>query len=483
LAAIVSGMAFANGQTESASADGPVAVNILMPGGPQPPDADMVFEAAKEYAGPIIGAYPVIEFVGWDNWPNRKRLMLQAGEKMDIVFTASWSDFAQEVSRNAWLPLENLIDQYAPRLPEALGVFIDGGRMNGHIYAIPTVKEQAEGEQFIFNKRLVDKYNVPVTEIKTFAQLEPWLKMIKENEPDVVPYVLDGNSTPSGMVTYGWDAVADGRHFYRLEDGSVKYLYMIDEVWDYLAIARDWYLKGYFQPNIEDVGSNLSNQSDSVKRAGNWFAWAHVDHPGKVPEQSTAYGYPMIGSGPTYGPMVTKNILNGSMDAISVTSDHSVEGIKLLELMNIDKKFNNLLNFGIEGRHYEFVDEANGIIRPLAAMNSGEGYAPNMQWALQNQFLTYLTEGENPNKWELYKEYNASAGIYPTVGFYEDLSSVNTQVSSIDAVRQQYEDAVIRGLVDLNQAKAQFQAALIDAGVKDVQAEVQRQVDAFLASK
>ena len=191
----------------------------------------------------------------------------------------------------------------------------------------------------------------------------------------------------------------------------------------------------------------------------------------------------MVGSGPVWRQMVTKNILNGSMDAIAVTSNHAVEAIKILELMNIDVFFNNLLNFGIEGQHYEFVDEGNGIIKPLAAMRDGEGYAPNMQWAMQNQFNTYLTEGDNPNKWALYQQYNDEAGIWPTVGFYEDLSAVNTQVSSVDAVRNEWEDAIVLGLLDPAEARPQMEAALIAAGVHDVEADVQRQLDEFFAMK
>jgi hypothetical protein len=40
--------AFASGGKEGAAAAEPVAVKILMPGGPQPPDAELVFAEAKK---------------------------------------------------------------------------------------------------------------------------------------------------------------------------------------------------------------------------------------------------------------------------------------------------------------------------------------------------------------------------------------------------------------------------------------------------
>jgi putative aldouronate transport system substrate-binding protein len=479
LLALCIGFAFASGGKEAAAGN-LVAVKILMPGGPQPPDANMVFEAAAKYAGPKIGAYPVIEFVPWDNWPNRKRLLLQAGEEMDIVFTASWSDFADEVSRNAWIPLDDLIDKNAPQLRKAVGVFLQGGTVNGKIYAVPTVKEQAEGTQFIYNKKFVDKYNVPITTIKSFAALEPWLQKIKDNEPGIVPYLLDGLSTPTETSRYHWDAVGNGRRFY-LYKGKVLNSYNIDEMWDTIKYTRSWYQKGYYQAEADDAGTDYASQK--YLSSGNWFAWSHVSHPGKAPEQSTAWGYPIVGGGPVWRQMVTKNILNGSMDAISRTSKKGVPAIKLLELMNIDKSFNNLLNFGIEGKHYTFVDNAKGIIKLNKAANAGEGYSPNMQWALQNQFLTYLTQGEDPTKWDQYKKYNADAGIYDTVGFIEDLKPVQTQLASVESVIQEYEPLLLRGLVDPAAVKAEFQKKLADAGIKDIEAELQKQVDAFLKSK
>jgi putative aldouronate transport system substrate-binding protein len=379
------------------------------------------------------------------------------------------------------MELNSLIDQNAPQIRTAVGVFLEGGTVNGKIYAIPTVKEQAEGTFFLYNKRLADKYNVPIAQIKSFADLDPWLQKVKDGEPGVIPYLLGGVSTPTETSRYHWDAVGWGREFY-LYNGKVLHAYNIEEIWNTARVTRSWYEKGFYQPEVDDVGV-VDMADQKYLRSGNWFAWSHVSHPGKAPEQSTAWGYPIVGGGQVWRQMVTKNILNGSMDAISRTSRNAVPAIKLIELMNVDKQFNNLLNFGIEGKHYQFVDQAKGIIRPLKAANAGEGYSPNMQWALQNQFQTYLTEGDNPDKWDQYKKYNADAGVHPSVGFIENLDVVQTQLATVQSVIEEYEPLLIRGLVDPASIKAEFQQKLAAAGIRDVEAELQRQVDAFLAAK
>ncbi len=53
---------------------------------------------------------------------------------------------------------------------------------------------------WVFTKEYVDKYNVPVDEIHSLEDLEPWLKVIHENEPDVVPmYLTSSYSAPIYM--------------------------------------------------------------------------------------------------------------------------------------------------------------------------------------------------------------------------------------------------------------------------------------------
>jgi putative aldouronate transport system substrate-binding protein len=156
-----------------------------------------------------------------------------------------------------------------------------------------------------------------------------------------------------------------------------------------------------------------------------------------------------------------------------------VESIKVLELMNIDKEFNNLLNYGVQGTHWEFVDESAGVISTI----EGSGYAPNMQWALQNQFNTYLFPTEDPQKWEKYQAFNDSARLSATLGFTADQSNVRTQLASISNVKDQYDVLLKRGLVDPNEVRAEFMDALDAAGVDDVEAEMTRQVREWMASQ
>lgn len=478
LLGLVAVLGFASGESEVGS-ETAVPVKLWVPGGAQD-DQAAVNEAAREYAGSRIGAYPELEFFGWDVWADRKALAIQSGEDTDIMFTAAWNSYYEEVVRNAWIPLDDLIDEHAPILYEVVGNFLKGPVLNGQIYAVPTVKEGADSAQFLLNGELCEKYGIPYTEIRSPEQLAPYLALIKENEPDVIPYIIDPDVSDlaASPLRNTWNNIGAGRLFWWFEDTQeVQFIFHREEAWRAVDMTRDWYLAGYFQPEIEDVGGESAH--NRYMSNGNFFAYSQTAHPGKAGEMSVAFGREIVGTGPLQQSLVTTEILLGSMLAISRACEHPVEAINIIEMMNTDRYFNNLLNFGIEGRHYEFVSEEEGVIDAIP----DTGYAPNMQWALQNQFLTYLYSSENPNKWELYQEFNESARVSPVVGFAADLSGIRTQMASIAVVEEQYRPLLIRGLVDPDDIREEYLSALSAAGVEEVEAELTRQVREFLANQ
>jgi len=356
-----------------------------------------------------------------------------------------------------------------------VGNWLKGPTVKGKIYAVPTVKEVVASAQFLFNKKYVDKYKVPIASIKTPQDLEPWLAKIKAGEPGVVPYVLHGSDELSDGYIPGLEPIT--QDYYRDVTGKVKFIWNFDSTWKNSKVMFTWFKKGYFQPESADGVDEQAN--DKYTTSGMWFSQAQAGHPGKAGELSNQYGYPVVGAGPWTKPMANNESYRGAMFSISQTSKHPSEAIKILQLMNTDPVYNNLLNWGIEGKQFTFVNKAKGIIQPIA----NSGYNFGMSWAMQNVFISYITPSEDPNKWDLYKKFNASAGEYKTVDFTADLKPVKTQMSSVDAALNKYFLIIQRGLKDPDTLRAEVQKALKEAGVEAVEAELQRQVDAFLATK
>lgn len=78
--------------------------------------------------------------------------------------------------------------------------FWKAAKVKGGIYGIPYEKEIGSCPMWVFNKEYVDKYNIPYQDICTLENLKTWLKLIKENEPNVVPFYLTKDySAPTYM--------------------------------------------------------------------------------------------------------------------------------------------------------------------------------------------------------------------------------------------------------------------------------------------
>ena len=71
----------------------------------------------------------------------------------------------------------------------------------------------------------------------------------------------------------------------------------------------------------------------------------------------------------------------------------------------------------------------------------------------------------------------------PLFGFIPDSTNVATQVAAINNVYTQYNNSLTYGDVDPEVYLPEFLKALEEAGINDVMAEYQRQVDEWLANK
>jgi putative aldouronate transport system substrate-binding protein len=477
LLCVIVGGAFAKGEAESSTATGaPVTLSLYMPGDSQP-DEKSVEAALAAYAVPKINASLDLNMIGWGEWFDKKRLMIASGEEFDIGFTAIWSQFEDEVARNAWIPLNDLIDTYAPKIRSIVGDFLMGPTINGKIYAISTVKEKADGGQFLLNKKYADKYAIPYTKLKSLDEVEPWLAKIKAGDPDIAGWFMNPGDTNLQGVALSYYEPIYGSDYYLDTDGTIRHKYHMDLVWKELARAHRWFKAGYFQADLEDE-IVAKNESDKLKE-GKWVFYHHTAHPGKAGEMTGTNGFPIVAGGPYQQPVVKQMMLLGSMMAISRTSKHPVEAIKMLDLMNEDKYVNNLLNFGVEGKHWKFVDNKKGIITPI----KDSGYDPNMTWALQNQFMNYLRDFEDPDKWEKYKKFNASAKLGKAVGFFPDVNPVKTEIAAMTNALDEYKDVLDAGVLDPAAVKGALLAKIKAAGVDAVEAELQRQYVAFKAAK
>jgi len=455
----------------------PYKISLVYPGTPQT-DEKKVEEALNKLLTEKINATIDLMPIDWGAWDDKINLMIASREEVDIIFTAQWNGHANNVSKGAFLELGDLIDQYGKGIVDSLDpAFLEGAKINGKNYGIPTNKELAAAGGIVYRKDVTDELGIDMSNVKTPQDLDAVYAVVKAKRPDLTPlYTTAGVFNSHFFANYDFlgDSTIPGAILKDEAGTTVTSIEKIERYKQYLNLTRDYFKKGYINA---DAATTQVSSGDAWK-AGTVFSTVEPMKPGKDAEIASASGL----TGKLAQIIMTEKTVAtsetaGSMLGISSTSKDPARAMMLINLLHTDKEINNLLNFGIEGEHYT----RNGEI--ITATDSTANYNPGSAWMFGNQFLNYVWDTEDPDKWAKFKEFNQNAKVSPALGFVFNSEPVKAEVGALANVIRQYQRALETGSLDVDKILAEYEAKLKDAGVDKVIAEKQKQFDEFLASK
>lgn len=450
-------------------------------GGEQPGEEE-VFAAANAIIEEEINA--TVEFIrlGWGEYEDKVQLKIAAGEEFDLCFSADWiNNYKTNVENGAFLILDDLIPEYAPVTYETIPKSItDGTRINGHLYGFPGYQISFRQAALIFNKELVDKYDLKdeIFAIKSLDDLTSILEDVKENEPDYIMSDLNMEYFmfhPFTEDTYLSNVLGGDACIYLTYDGEVKSS-LDDEVYQ-LDLANyqravEWYNAGYFH---SDVGMGLQSDFTEERAAGKFFVINDVNKPGIEADMLNRYGYEVY-CVPLGMSTISTGSITSNMTVVSATSENPERAVMLLELMNTNIELYNTIVFGLEGTQYEKISEDR--IEVLDA-DSYSGYA----WMMGNQFNAYKITGQSDDVWEVTIQLNEEAIAAPDLGFYFEDDNVRTELANVNAVYTEYKDILYYGLVeDIESVLIERNEKLEKAGLQEVIDEMQRQYDEWISN-
>lgn len=443
--------------------------------------ADEVYAAANEIIKEKINATVDFQCIDWGSYDDKMNLMINAGEEFDICFTSNWSNnYVQNVQKNAFLPLDDLLKEYAPTLSEMIpDSFWDATRVEGEIYGIINYQISTMTNSFTINKELADKYDLDVSSIENYEDIEPFLAALKENESDVIAinnHAKAGSFWGLNLARLGFDEIA-GRNIpgvIRISDDSLEVInqFETDEFVEYAILMRDWYEKGYIRSDaisINDDTADMQAGNIGVYQEGNYSPSSEADNNAKWGFETYAV--------PISDPVLLTSSIIATMQGISRTSNNPERAMMLMELVNTDVELYNLLSYGIEGQHYEKLED--GTIR----LTEDSDYNPGTKWLFGSTGNAYLLEGSSPDVWEKTVEMNESGIPSPLLGFTFDSEPVNSQIAQCNSVIDEYIAAIDTGSMDIDTILPEFQEKLRKAGAQDIIDEMQRQINEWLKTK
>lgn len=429
-------------------------------------DIATVMEKANETAVEKVGAKLNLEFIDTGAYSERMTMNMASGSDYDLCFTGWVNTYADAVTKGGLMDITDLIEKETPKLKESLPDYAwESAEINGRIYAVPNLQIFALPTGLAILKDVAEKYPFDFDSVQKMEDLEPFLKMVKEGEPGMIPFRY--NWGPAMWYNGIYEDIAGGVAIKC--DGSSHEVFFIRDTPEYRQAAKtlkSWYEKGYIREDIAGVTDDTVDY-----RAGKYAISCEGAKPGVKNDVEADLGREVIIKQMSAAYMPIDGGAR-TMNAVGINSKNPEKSVKMLELLNTDKDFYNLIAYGIKDKHYT-LDSENKV-----EYIENSGYEPKMTWKFGNQFNAFLLKGQEDNVWKDTEKLNDEAIKSPLLGFNLDKTPIRNELSQISAV--------LKGFSLFTATDADWKAMsekLDQAGRQKVLTEIQKQVDEFFASK
>jgi len=443
--------------TESESkSDGEIPTLVWYQIGGAPENLADGVEAMNAYTAEKIGVKIDLKFLDWGVWADKIKTIVSTGEPYDIMFTnGDW--YSAHVDMGAFTDITGLLDTQAPALKSFIPEDVwKGVTIKGKIYAVPTYKDSSQRQYWVWDKEMVDKYNINYESLITLEDLDPVLRQIKEGEgKSFYPFILDKNGV-NGQFMY-----FDSNVRYDDETATVQEVLERQEMVDFFKQIHAWYKDGIINPDAPTM-TELPKVRTCFSAQG--FPGANVTWSANMGKE--------VVSQPWSPAIYTTGTILGSVNAISSNSKYVNEALKYLELANTDSTLRNMLAYGIEDVNFKVLEDKT--IEKLNDTWTAPAYA-------QATFFTMYPVSPNPpDQWTLVQKQNEEAVPSVLLGFTFDRAPVEAELTALEAVGAKYNAELYTGAKDPEVIIPQYLADKKAAGSEKVLAEYQKQINEFL---
>jgi len=441
------------------------------------------------------------QFINWTNYGQQALLKFTAGAKFDSALEALWLNMAQLQQDNSLADLTGQIDKW-PNLKKQLSPkLIESNTWNGKLWGIPQVNSAGRIQHFSIRQDLAEKYGFG--EIQDFDTLERYFYTIKQKERGVTPFGVAANQTwvlavptPTGMFNqHSWENpytmeylfAGSGLRFLFAKDaastGSSKPIPFWDDEGVVAAFKK---IRKYYQDGIINADglnadvATINSQFQAGRFAG---IWAITDGTASnqlvglkkaVPNANLAevlpFGKPLN---------VVKPVQTFQADNVVVVNANGGDIDRALALQDwLSVQANHdLVEYGLEGTDWEAIG-SDGIKQ--LSQYTFPGYALLWRAGLERR-SSFMTESE--------KKVFAWAQDYDNfttdtfASFIPDVTPVKQAAAQMNNVIIQYANPLFYGVGDVDSQLSQLKKAADAAGLNALQAEMEKQANAYLKSK
>ena len=449
-----------------------------------------------------VNAELAIQFISWTDYLSNYNLTLASMDgSVDLVGTASdWLDAWPNAKNGAFLELsEDMLQTYAPATWASVPAENwEMCKYDGEIYLMPEDGyTQWTNHGFAYRLDWAREAGLE-NGVHSWEDMTTYFQHVKEAHPEL-KYMWDSDGTNYATMVGGWISShsnyisIDGLNSGAMWGGTKETPYTIyspyvtdtDSLVEFAKLMKEWDELGVWPT---DVLNNNGADNRMEFRSGQVAAeqhhtqtWADLcskNEANKIYQDDEDAEVGFFYFGEETGNLTSLNITHGAM-AVSAASENPERALMVYDLIRNDQACYRLFNFGIEGVSYEVVDDVY--------KKEPEGYNSDTQ---NINGMTNFSWGRNDtldlknstNNWEainaLYAKYDEVAQPYMYGQFVADVDSISSQINNISEIHTNYMKQIAYGKYSgtAEEIVAEYQQALIDAGIEDVTAELQAQI-------
>ncbi|RXZ83203.1 extracellular solute-binding protein [Paenibacillaceae bacterium] len=463
----------------------PITLKIYF-GGEKKAAADEVWQAIGEYVRRKgLNVNFAVQFIPFSQYRDKMLTMAAAGDRWDMNFDADWISFKQMVAKGAYMDLQELLPKYAPNLYrkyEETGNLVSA-TVNGQVVGLPWNIKMTDRKFAGWRQDLVEKAGIEIKpdSIQTVEDVDWLLRQLKMAYPDERVSRIPPLSIY--FVRDGWVDINFYNLGFYLDDPEVR-IQAMEQQPSFLDAAR--MAKSWHNDRLLNRDSLISQEDGATEwRNGRIMftitshEWANADPGFADPSHKQAMSllYP------------DRKYINRSqlanVIAINRHAMHPELVLQFLDMLETDQTLYDLVQYGILGKTYELDGEM--AVYPDGISTQTSNYMEwGGQWALWNtDFLRpSVTYGEG--FWERETAF-ASQPINvdsPLDGLLLSEEEIRLELTEREKAIQKYARPIEFGTAENVETDIAEYVELQKAnGLDRILENVQRQVDAYLASR
>lgn len=453
---------------DGGSADSGEIVNLkwVIIGNGMPDNYDSWISKVNDYIGEKIGVNLEMEVIGWGDWDNRRNIIISTNEPYDIIF-GHGGNYISDINLGAYCDITDMIEENMPELnemmPEECWTAV---KVQDRIYGVPTYKDSSISNYAIWDKELVEEYNLDISKLTELDSLTEVFEKLKADKND---YPFYSKNDGIYFIFDPYDQIGGGTQIMgvRYDDQDARVCFTLEEpdVYGALKTVYEWNQKGLINP---DAATLSEGRVYNMWRIGQ--GWESAAYTAWGPQMGKDVVVQKVGD-----TILSNDTVRGSINMVSTNSKYPEKCLQLLNLVNTDTKLRDMFYYGEEGVDFEYNDE-------------GRVHKINTDWEMAGYTNgTYFTvtreDTDEYGQWDEIRKLNEEAVASVMLGFTFDTSTVSDKLSNCNEIWMRYKSEMMTGVQDPAVYVPQIKEELMQAGLQDVLDEAQKQVDEFMANK